>query len=186
MQFTFTWQQKNNSLCLQTLNLIVVSMFVFLGFAVLWAGVILSHSVYIYLSFSPEVRSLPPAETQAAVLSLGGGDLQFICFENKYRVSKGLFCWEGWAACSDLEYMDDIPSAGLVRTVHDPVCFASCCLSPRLDEKQEHQQQALPLEWFFLGIYQNWHRKKMAIRGLHVSGFSTCHYSEKRGLSSGI
>lgn len=64
MQFTFIWQQKSNSLCLQTLKMIVDSMFVFLGFAVLWAVLILSHSVYIYLSFSPKVRSLPPAETK--------------------------------------------------------------------------------------------------------------------------
>lgn len=99
-----------------------------------------SVCIYIYLSFSSEVRSLPPAVAQSATLSLGRGDFQFLCLENKNRVSKGLFCWEGWVTCGDLGCMDDIPLAGLVSTLCDPACFALCCLSPWLDEEQEHQQ----------------------------------------------
>lgn len=124
MQFTFTWQQKN-SLCLQTLNFIVVSMFVFLGFVVPWAWLLLSCTVYMCVFFSPEVRTLLLRVAQSNELSIGRGDLQFM-FREWVQSQQGVVFLEGMSGLQWSEYMDDIPLAGLVRTSRDPACFALC------------------------------------------------------------
>lgn len=43
--------RKKNYLCLQTINFIVVSMFLFLGFTALWAWSVLFSAIYVSVPF---------------------------------------------------------------------------------------------------------------------------------------
>lgn len=100
-------------------------MFMFLGFVVPWAWLLLSCTVYMCVFFSPEVRTLLLRVAQSNELSIGRGDLQFM-FREWVQSQQGVVFLEGMSGLQWSEYMDDIPLAGLVRTSRDPACFALC------------------------------------------------------------
>lgn len=172
--------KKINSLCLQALNFIVISMFVFLGFSLLWACLILSHYVYISLSFSPEVRSLPPTEAQSAKLSLGRGSFQFMLGEQVQSQEAVLLGgmsglqWSGvhgWHSFSRSDENLAWPCLLMLRaSMAAPAPAARTSIGMILPRN----------------LSELWHRKKTAFRDLRASVFSTYCYSEKRCLSSGV